>query len=136
VVVRVKIEGKMKKKPEDLTPKGIKRVATVEITRLIRERGNEFHTVDDEGNPLTRLQALALLIWQKALGYTEIDGKTGTEIVHSPDRGFITTIYDRLDGKMAPAIANNGKKKATVADRVEEQSKRRLNQMAEKEDNE
>jgi len=126
----------MKKNPEDLTPKGVKRAATVEITRLIRERGNEFHTVDDEGNPLTRLQALALLVWKKALGWTETDPKTGTETTHSPDRGFITMIYDRLDGKMAPAIADNGKKKATLSDRVGEQSKRRLNQMAEKEDNE
>lgn len=121
----------MKKNPKDLTPKGVKRAATVEITRLIRERGNEFHTVDDEGNPLTRLEALALLVWQKALGWTETDGKTGVETVHSPDRGFITMIYDRLDGKMAPAIADNGKKKATLSDKVEEQSKRRLSQMAE-----
>ena len=126
----------MKKNPKDLTPKGVKRAATVEITRLIRERGNEFHTVDDEGNPLTRLQALALLVWKKALGWTEVDPKTGTEIVHSPDRGFITMIYDRLDGKMAPAVADTGKKKATLSDRVGEQSKRRLNQMSEKEDNE
>lgn len=126
----------MKKNPKDLTPKGVKRAATVEITRLIRERGNEFHTVDDEGNPLTRLQALALLIWKKALGWTETDPKTGTEIIHNPDRGFITMVYDRLDGKMAPAVADNGKKKATLSDRVGEQSKRRLNQMAEKENNE
>jgi len=121
----------MKKNPEDLTPKGVKRAAAIEITRLIRERGNEFHTVDDEGNPLTRLQALALLVWKKALGYTEVDGKTGAETVHSPDRGFITMIYDRLDGKMAPAVADTGKKKATLSDKVAEQSKRRLNQMAE-----
>ena len=123
----------MKKNPEDLTPKGIKRAATVEITRLIRERGNEFHTVDDDGNPLTRLQALALLVWKKALGWTETDPKTGTETIHSPDRGFITMIYDRLDGKMAPAVADTGRKKATLSDKVEEQSKRRLNQMAETE---
>lgn len=126
----------MKKNPEDLTPKGVKRAATVEITRLIRERGNEFHTVDDDGNPLTRLQALALLIWRKALGWIEMDPKTGTEIIHSPDRGFITMIYDRLDGKMAPAVADSGKKKATLSDRVGEQSKRRLNQMAKEKENE
>lgn len=120
-----------KKNPEDLTPRGIKRAATVEITRLIRERGNEFHTVDDEGNPLTRLQALALLIWKKALGYTDTDPKTGAETIHSPDRNFVAMIYDRLDGKMAPAIADRGKGKATLSDRVAEQSKRRLNQMAE-----
>jgi hypothetical protein len=118
------------KNPKELTPRGIKCAATVEITRLIRERGNEFHTVDDEGNPLTRLEALALLIWKKALGWTEIDGKTGTETVHSPERGFITMIYDRLDGRVAPAVADSGKKKATLSDRVGEQSKRRLNQMA------
>lgn len=126
----------MKKNPEDLTPKGIKRAATVEITRLIREHGNEFHTVDDEGKPLTRLEYLALLIWQKAIGYTELNGKTGEEIVHAPDRGFITMIYDRLDGKMAPAVADVGNKKATLSDKVAEQSKRRLNQMVEAEDNE
>ena len=124
----------MKKNPEDLTPKGVKRAATVEITRLIRERGNEFHTVDDDGNPLTRLQALALLVWKKALGWTETDPKTGTETVHSPDRGFITMIYDRLDGKMAPAVADTGKKKATLSDRVGEQSKKRLNSLAQEEE--
>ena len=124
----------MKKKPEDLTPKGVARIATVEITRLIRERGNEFHTVDDDGNPLTRLQALALLIWQKALGWKEVDPKTGTEIIHSPDRGFITMIYDRLDGRVAPAVADAGKKKATLSDKVAEQSKKRLNILAQEEE--
>jgi len=123
-----------KKNPEDLTPKGVKKAATVEITRLIRELGNEFHTVDAEGNPLTRIEALALLVWKKALGFTEIDPKTGTETVHSPDRTFVSMIYDRLDGKMAPAIADRGKGKATLSDKVAEQSKRRLNQMAKEKD--
>lgn len=119
-----------KKKVTDLTPSGVAKAATAELTKIIKQIGNEFHTVDDEGNPLTKIQALGRLVWNKALGYLEKDVETGVEVKHNPDKTFIGMIWDRLEGKVAPSVSGSGKDKATLSDRIGSQRKRRLNQMA------
>lgn len=106
-----------------------KKSKKIELTELVRQIGNEIHTTDDDGSPLTKLQVMARLIWKKALGYTEEDVKTGAKTVHFPDKGFIDRIWDRLEGKVQPA-AKDSRKKASLADRITEQSKRRLSRMA------
>ncbi len=116
-----------KKEP---TPKGIKRAATIELSRLIKRIGQEEHTIDDTGAAITKFEALARYVWDAALGYTSKDIKTGTEIVYHPDKAYVNMIFDRTDGKVAPAVSNGGKKKATLSTRIKEQSKRRLNQMS------
>jgi hypothetical protein len=121
-----------KKNPADLTPQGRKLKATKTLTQLLRRLGDEAHTVDDEGAVLTKFQALAKMIWDKALGYTEEIPETGESIIHKPDKSYVNTILERVDGKVAPAVASDGKKKATLADRIGEQSKVRLNALAKK----
>jgi len=125
-----KKENHSKKKLTDLTPRGITQTAAAELTKIIKQIGNELHTVDDEGNPLTKIQALGRLVWNKALGFVERIPETGKEIRHNPDKAFIGMIWDRLEGKVAPSVSGSGKDKATLSDRVKEQSKRRLNQAA------
>lgn len=119
-----------KKKSKDLTPQGVAKAATAELTKIIKQIGNEFHTVDDEGNPLTKIQALGRLVWDKALGYREKDIETGVDIKHSPDKAYVGMLWDRLEGKVAPSVSGSGKDKATLSDRIGNQHKRRLNQMA------
>lgn len=119
-----------KKKAKDLTPTGVARAATVELTKFIKEIGSEFHTVDDEGRPLTKVESLARLVWNKALGYREKDVESDKEIVHYPDRAFIGMLWDRLEGRVAPAVQSKDGGKAKLSERIGEQSKRRLNQMS------
>lgn len=121
-----------KKKSKDLTPQGVAKAATVELTKIIKQIGNEFHkdTVDNGGNRLTKIQTLGRLVWDKALGYTEVDVDSDVVIHHNPDKAFIGMIWDRLEGKVVPAVSGSGKDKATLSERVKEQSKRRLNQAA------
>ena len=119
-----------KKDPADLTPQGKKLNATNTLTRYIRKLGEEMHTVNDEGETLTRFQALAQLVWDRALGFTEEIPETGERVIHKPDKGFIGVIFDRTEGKVAQAAPVGGKKKASLADRIGEQTKARLNRIA------
>lgn len=91
-----------------------------EQTELIR---------DQDGDRLgTKAEALARLMWKMALGYTETDVKTGETVIRGPDRGMIALVWDRIEGR-APLSADLGSKKRTIADRVSEQSKARLNKL-------
>jgi hypothetical protein len=121
-----------KKNPKDLTPQGIKKAATAELTKLIRSIGGEAHTVDNKGTGLTKIETLARLVWDRALGGTirTVTDSGVKETVVPPDKAFIGMIWDRLEGRVAPAVSNDGKNKAKLSDRVKEQSKRRLNQMS------
>jgi len=133
-----KKENHNKKNPKNLTPQGVAKAATAELTKMIKDIGSEFHTVDDEGRPLTKIETLARLVWDKALGYkvetVTADGVKETTI--PPDKSFIGMIWDRLEGKVTPAVKDSGREKAKLSDRVAAQSKRRLNQMSKEKKNE
>ena len=103
---------------------------TKRLNYLIEKLGLESITVDDEGTPITRFEQLARIIWNKALGYTERDEKTGAEIKYNPDKHFIDMIYDRMEGKIPAAASGSDGKKASLADRVSDQTKSRLNALA------
>lgn len=117
-----------------LTPRAVKLVAAKELTKMIKQIGMEAHTyIDDDtldGRPVSKFETLARLVWDRALGCTVKDVKTGEEVVFHPDKGFINMIWERVEGKVAPAASNSGKEKATLSSRIKEQSKRRLNQMS------
>lgn len=126
-----------KKDLADLTPKGVKKNATNILTEHIKRLGSESITINDEGDPITRFAVLAKLVWDKALGYREeikLDGGEIEVTVHKPDKGFIGMIFDRTEGRVAPVVADDSKKKVSLADRIGEQSKVRLNRLAKKND--
>jgi hypothetical protein len=125
----------MSKPPErkKLTPRGIQIKATKLLTDCLREIGGELHDVlDSKNDSVTKVEWLARHCWDRATGYVEkhIDD-TGreTEIRHQPDRAFISMIWERLEGKVAPVV-KDGDKKAKVADKIAEQSKKRANRLA------
>lgn len=101
--------------------------------RLIAEEETEFvkdpENVEDK--MATKAEALARLIWKRALGYTEkkinADG-TSTEYIHAPDKGCMSLIFDRMEGK-APAALDEGDEKLTVAERISEQGRKRVNKV-------
>ena len=98
--------------------------------RDIAEEETEFIKNSDsvEDKMATKAEALARLIWKRALGFEEIkEDKNGVPItlVHAPDKGCIAVIFDRMEGK-APAALDEGAEKLTAAERVSEQGKKRI----------
>jgi len=67
-----------------------------------------------------------------AIGFTEQrinDKGVAYDIIHPPDRTYIAMVWDRAEGRVA-AVESGGKEKRTVADRVGEQSKKRINSIS------
>lgn len=97
--------------------------------RQIAEEETEFIKDNDgEDRMATKAEAIARLIWKKALGYSEkkINSK-GVEVIenHPPDRTMMSMIFDRIEGR-APVSTDMGKKKRSVADKVSEQGAKRI----------
>ena len=106
-----------------------------QLTRYLERLAEEMHTVEDGGKPLSKAEALAKLLWNKALGYTEQVLRDGTwaEVRHPPESWAIHLVYDRLEGR----VDSTGKGKDTdgekpVHEKVAEIAKARLNEAAER----
>jgi len=81
---------------------------------------------------ISKAEALARLIWKRALGYIEEkveDDGTKTKIIHAPDRIMMAMIFDRMEGR-APLMNPDKKSGRTIADKVSEQGKKRSNKIA------
>ena len=78
----------------------------------------------------TKAEKLARDIWIDALGRKEIQIKDGvvTEITNRPNATARAILFDRIEGR-APATIGEGDEKITVAERVSEQGKKRINEV-------
>jgi hypothetical protein len=96
------------------------------LTKFLRNLAAEIHTTADNGDPVTKAHALALVLWDRALGYEEQDPKNHNEKVrHNPEAWAIQLIYERLEGRSPVAIADT--KGSTVAQKVSELGKSKIN---------
>ncbi len=92
---------------------------------IAEEKTEMIQGADGKDKIATKAEALARLIWKRALGYTELDVKTNADIVHHPEQSKIGLIFDRIEGK-APMAGEDTKDKLTVAQRVSELGKSRI----------
>ena len=93
------------------------------LTAARRELAVQAISCDDEGNALTRADVLAQLIWDQALGYIEKsldDHGNAIKIPHAPAPWAQTFLYDRIEGKPAPASGEEKADAITATDRVRE----------------
>ena len=107
-------------------------VSNSALTKELRARASIPHTTLDDGTVLTREQALAEWIWQQALGWVEsVREPNGNlkRITHEPIARWAEFVFERLEGKAAPASAEAGGTKVSAADKVRELTKQRLNNM-------
>ena len=118
------------------------------LTEFIRQIAEETHEdplitgpAIDDSRMMTKAEALARYMWKAALGYKQkvevIDKTTGRvvgdkEVIHTPDKTFITLLYDRLEGRVPTVEIKDEDTKATVADRISSEGKKRLNNLAKK----
>jgi hypothetical protein len=114
------------------------------LSKFIREIAEEVHddpvvrAKGEEAVDLTKAEVLARYMWKAALGYSEdVDvldkqgKKTGIRPeYHRPDKTFIGMIWDRMEGRAAMIDVKSGSDKTSLADKVSEQGKKRLSQIA------
>jgi len=110
-----------------------------QLTDHLRELAADAETIvvggEDEGRVITKGEALARLLFEKALGYVEMvpdpkNGKMPIEIVHSPEHWAIQLIWERLEGR-APQAITDEKPSLTATERVTELARLRFNHKAE-----
>jgi hypothetical protein len=113
------------------------------LSKYIREILNEEHddplikARGEEAVMVTKAEAIARHVVKSALGYTEQEDvyvggvKKGVkDVVHKPDKTFICLVWDRMEGRVVPMEIKPGGDKASAADKVSEQGKKRLDQIA------
>lgn len=95
-----------------------------EVTEMVKDP----KTGDDR--MATKAEALARLIWKKALGWTEVSTVNDklVETTYHPDKVLMGLLFDRIEGR-APLTIGEGDEKITVAERVSEQGKKRINEI-------
>jgi hypothetical protein len=131
---------------KELGEHALKTAAGRALTRHLVHVGQEMTEscgFDEHGSsrPITKLEALARLMWKLAFGYEEeirkIDSKTGRPTllkrVVPPDKAMIALIYDRMEGRVTNQ-EEEGRKKPPLSSRVREQTRRRINKLTESKD--
>ena len=129
--------------PTEKSEHGKKTNAGKLLSKFIREIANEefddpiIKAKGEEAVMVTKAEAIARHIWSVALGYVEEidiykDGvKTGVKLEsHRPDKWAINLIWDRMEGRVGQADTKPGSDKASLAEKVSEQGKKRLAQIA------
>jgi hypothetical protein len=107
------------------------RVSPRQLSKHLRDLAAEAFDVTPDGDVLTKGEALAKLLWNKALGYSERvkdDEGRETEVVHKPEAWAIQLVYDRMEGR-TPQALNEDADRIRAADRVSDLAKTRLNQL-------
>ena len=98
------------------------------LSKYLRSLALDMETVDDNGDPVTRAAVLARFVWKAALGYKDVDPKTGSIILHEPDWRAIELLYNRIEGKIPVAVVEDQARSLT--EKVSDLGKARINSMA------
>ncbi len=114
-----------------------KKNSRAKANRLISKYLTEMSTkkdasIKDEDGDLrmcTRAEALANIIWGHALGFEEVTD-SGLVTIHGPKLSYLKVLLERMEGKVQDVSATRSKK--TIADRIKETTKSKINDIAEK----
>lgn len=102
------------------------------VSKYLTEMASKEDACIDDGEDVrmcTRAEKLAHIIWQNSLGYTEENPKTDVAIIHVPSLAYLRILLERMEGKVQDVSATKSKK--SIADRVKDATKSKLNKMAE-----
>ncbi len=118
---------KPNKKPTTLL--GDKQRAGRLLSSHLRKIAQEATEVNSEGGMITKSEALARLMFKMALGYTVKDVKTNVEITYAPDKGMISLLWDRIEGRAGP-VNDSDAQKRSLPKKVSDENKKRANNLA------
>jgi len=113
-----------------------KKNSRAKASKLISKYLTEMAEIQDaflkdsngEDRMCTRAEALGNIIWKNALGYEEIR-EGGVTVVHGPSLSYMKILLERIEGRVTDVSATKSKK--SIADRVKDTTKSKLNKMAE-----
>lgn len=115
------------------------KLLTEHLNKILKEKHDDKVKIDGKMKTITKGEALARQMVSAAIGYSEVmvvEDKDGNEmtrtITHSPDRNLAKEILDRVEGKAATTGVKEDDSRPSVADKVSELGKNRLNAMAKK----
>lgn len=99
-----------------------------ELTKHLRTLAMEAEGINPSGDTETKAEALARLLWKKALGYSEVRQTEGgpREVSCPPEAWAIQLVYERLEGKVAQSSPEEAGK-ITAAERVTDLARSRIN---------
>lgn len=95
------------------------------LTGFLEELGGET-IVTDDGDSVTRDEALAKTLWSLALGGTYKD-EDGDEHFRHPDKAVAIFIVERREGRMPMTSQLDTQSGMTASDRIDELARSRIN---------
>jgi hypothetical protein len=102
------------------------------LNSALRKLSCELYSAEEDGTPITRADALAKIVWCKALGwmeeYRDESGNLKKEF-HKPEPWAIQYVFERLEGKSSQAVPEQ-EVGVRAADKVRALAKERLNKLA------
>lgn len=114
------------------------KLLTGHLNKILKEKYEVPVIVKGKEVFVTKGEALARQMVSAAIGYVETmstfdkNGEpSGTmQVVHAPDRNIAKEILDRVEGRVATTDAKEEDNRPTIADKVTEINKDKLNKMA------
>jgi hypothetical protein len=95
------------------------------LSKYLRALALDIESMSDDGDPITKAQKLADLVWKYALGIT--DEKDPTKKA-APAVWAIELLYNRIEGKVPLAIVEEGGRSLT--EKVSDLGKAKANALA------
>ena len=98
----------------------------LKLGKHLRDLAAKIETIDDEGRTITKGEALAQLLFKKALGYTEVDPETHTDQYRKPEAWAIQMIFERLEGRV-PQVQPTENDGVSAAERITDLARAKIN---------
>ena len=101
------------------------------LSKYLRALALDVETTDADGDPVTKAQALATLVWKHALGFSkrEPTEKNPNQMIEIPPATWaITLLYDRIEGKIPLAVIEDQGR--SLIDKVSDLGKAKANSLA------
>lgn len=98
---------------------------------LVKSVGKEVHTINNDGDPVSKDEKLIRLLWDIALGYEEkVEDDKGKQkvIKHKPQKWAMQEIISRREGGIPAPVSDVGER-MTAAKQVRDLVKQRLNNL-------
>lgn len=107
------------------------KILTDAINEIAKEKTECIKNEDGEDIMVSKVQALARLIWHSALGYSKmvLEGVTSTEINFPPSLAHQNILLDRMVGKVSEDKSPKKDEKGKLADKISEESVKRINKI-------
>jgi len=114
------------------------KVWTKKLTELAVQIGEEIHTINNDGDPVSKDETLVRQVWLEALGHATMEDDPKNpgqkkEVHHKPQRWAKELLWSRREGGV-PAAMPDDSGRMTAAEEVRALSTQRLNKLAKRED--